>query len=132
MKSYLPRLILIAGLLTVMLAAAGCGGAGGPSATVEGFMEAAKDKDCSKMVDYLDIESFQAPGVSITREELISMCEESGMDEIVSYKVIEEKIDGDKAEVKVEATGKADGDEETATNTLNLVKRGDEWKLSTL
>lgn len=126
------RLAIAAAVLTiVMLAAAGCGDSS-PTAAVEGLMNAAKEKNCAKMVDYFDMKGMESQGVSISRDELIKDCEESGMDDVVSYKILEEKTEGDSAEVKVELTTKQNGQEETVSDTLTLIRRDGEWKFSTI
>ena len=127
------RVLVAVSILAIMvLAAIGCGGSG-PSAAVEGFINAAKDKDCEKMIDYIDLAAFETQGVTINKQELVDACKaESALGEVVSYKILEETVDGDKATVKVEVTTKEDGQENTESDTLQLNKRDGEWKISTL
>ncbi len=130
-KRIMLGLIILAGVLLMALAAFGCGDSG-PKAAVTGVMDAAKAKDCEKLVDYIDLESLKELGGEVTKEMLVSSCKESGMDDVVSYNILEENIDGDKAEVKVEVTAKQNGQEQTVTDTLTLINRNGEWKLTTL
>jgi hypothetical protein len=114
----------------VALVLIGCGSSG-PKAAVENFMEAAKNKDCEKMVNLMDLSAFEAAGVSQGKEELIQSCkDESGLGDVVSYKITEEKTEGDKGTVTVEVTTKEDGTENTETSTLTVNKIDGEWKIS--
>ena len=56
--------------------------------------------------------------------------DEGGLGEIGSYNITEEKIDGDKAAVKVEMTVKENGTDQTKTDTINLVQIDGQWKVS--
>ncbi len=124
--------IVLAVLVGLMLTAFGCGSSG-PSAAVEGFIKATQDKNCSKMVDYMDLKSFEASGVTVGKDELVKACEEQkDQSELLSYKIIEEKTDGDKSEVKVEVTTKDNGEEKTESDTLTVNKQDGEWKVSLL
>lgn len=127
------RVLVAVSILAIMvLAAFGCGSSG-PSAAVEGFIGAAKDKDCEKMIDYIDLTAFETSGVTINKQELVDACKaESALGEIVSYKILEETVDGDKATVKVEVTTKENDKEQTESDTLQLNKRDGEWKISTM
>jgi hypothetical protein len=117
-------------LALVALVLAGCGSSG-PKAAVENFMEAAKDKDCEKMVDLMDLSAFEAAGLSQGKEEIIQSCkDESGIGDLVSYKITDEKTEGDIATVTVEVTTKEDGTENTETDTLTVNKINGEWKVS--
>jgi len=125
-------LVAVSVLAILVLSAFGCGSSG-PKAAVDGFMGAAKDKNCEKMIDYIDLKGFETSGVTINKEELVEACKaESALGEVVSYKILEETADGDKATVKVEVTTKENGNEKTESDTLKLTKRDGEWKISTL
>ncbi len=114
----------------VLLAVFGCGDSG-PKAAVDGFMKAANDKDCEKMIDYIDLSPMQAQGVPFSKDDLIQSCkDEGGLGEVGSYNIIEEKINGDKAEVKVEMTVKENGTDQTRTDTINLIQIDGQWKVS--
>ena len=105
----------------------------GPTAAVEDFMGAAKDKDCDKMIDLIDLKGFETTGVTIDKQELVDACKaESDLGDIVSYKILEETIDGDKATVKIEVTTKENGNEQTESDTLQLTNRDGQWLISTL
>ncbi|MHB9111319.1 MAG: Rv0361 family membrane protein [Thermoleophilia bacterium] len=127
------RVLVAVSVLTILvLSAFGCGSSG-PKAAVEDFMGAAKDKDCEKMIDLIDLSALETSGVAIDKQELVDACKaESALGEIVSYKILEETVDGDKATVKVEVTTKENGNEQTESDTLQLNKRDGEWKISTL
>ncbi len=124
-------MIAAALLLAVLaLAAFGCGGSG-PQAAVEDFMNAAKAKDCEKMVDLLDLDAPEFQGLGMNKEALVEACKQDAEagGEVVSFKVLEESVDGDTATVKVEVTTKVEGQESTETSTIKLTKRDDGWKL---
>lgn len=125
--------LVAASVLAIMvMAAIGCGGSG-PTTAVEGFMSAAQSKDCDKMIDYIDLKAFETSGVTINKQELVDACKaESGLGDVSSYKVLEEKVDGDKAEVKVEVTTKENGEDKTQSDTLKVNKIDGEWKISTI
>jgi hypothetical protein len=117
--------IAVALLTVVALVAFGCGDSG-PASTVEGFIETLKGKDCEKAVNFIDLE-----GVGASGKEVVKNCKETiDESEIVSYKVLDEKIDGDKAEVKVETVTKSNDGKDTSTFTINVVNKNGEWKIS--
>lgn len=125
-------LVAVSVLAILVLSAFGCGSSG-PTAAVEDFMGAAKDKNCDKMIDLIDLKGFETSGVTIDKQELVDACKaESALGEIVSYKILEETIDGDKATVKVEVTTKENGNEQTDSDTLQLTNRDGQWLISTL
>lgn len=103
-----------------------------PSATVILFMEAARDKDCEAMVATFAFELFYESGIS--KEALVDECKrDAGIGgEVIDYKILQESIDGDKAEVEVEATTDTDGAQSTASDTLTLNLIRGEWKISLL
>lgn len=114
----------------VLLAVFGCGDSG-PKAAVDGFMKAANDKDCEKMIDYIDLSQMQAQHAPFSKDDLVQSCkDEGGLGEIGSYNITEEKIDGDKATVKVEMTVNENGTDSTKTDTINLVQIDGQWKVS--
>jgi len=124
--------MMIAALIVSLLALlAGCGSSG-PSSAVESFIKAAQDKDCNKMVDLMDLQAVEEQGATNVREELVASCQQeaNSSGEIVSYKIVEEKIEGDKAEVKIEVTTKENGEEKTDNDTLTVFQRDGEWKVS--
>ena len=119
-------------LALLVLPLIGCGTSGAKQ-TVDGFMAAAKDKDCEKMVGYMDLSPAAAQGVSINKDELVQACkDENGLGEVVSYKVLEEKVDGDNAEIKVEVVTKENGEEKTTTDTLKVINKDGSWLISIL
>lgn len=132
-KRSLFRVMFAAAVFAVVaLAAFGCGSSG-PKAAVEDFMAAAKDKNCEKMVDLMDLKALDDAGAGINKDELVNSCKaESGLGDVVSYKILEEKTDGDKSEIKVEVTTKENDKETTESDTLTLNKRDGAWKISLL
>lgn len=131
-RSLFKVLSAIAVLTVVMLAAFGCGDTG-PKGAVEDFMAAAKDKNCEKMIDMIDLKAAEDAGATINKDDLAKSCNaESGLGDVVSYNITEENVDGDKAEVKVEVTTKANEQETTESDTLKVNKRDGVWKISLL
>jgi len=125
-------LVAVSVLAIIVLSAIGCGSSG-PKAAVESFMSAAKDKDCKTMIEYIDLGSLQTAGAQINKDELIQACEaESGLGDVVSYKILDETVNGDTAEVKVEVTTSENGNEKTESDTLKLNQRDGKWLISTL
>lgn len=125
------RVLLVAVLAALLMAVAGCGSSG-PTAAVEDFMKATQDKNCQKMIDAMDFKAAEEAGIPNLKDELVKACEEekdSG-GELVSYKILEETINGDSATVKVEATTKNNDQEKTESTTLNLVQRDGKWLIS--
>ena len=102
------RMAIVMVLVFTSLAVFGCGDSG-PKTAIDTFMSGAKDKDCVKMVDVIDIQTMQDQDSSITRDALVESCKQSSLDEVVSYNVVAEKVEGDKAEATVEVTTKKDG-----------------------
>lgn len=131
-RSLFKVLSAVAVLTVVMLAAFGCGDTG-PKGAVEDFMTAAKDKNCEKMIDMIDLKAAEDAGATINKDDLAKSCNaESGLGDVVSYNITEENVDGDKAEVKVEVTTKANEQETTESDTLKVNKRDGVWKISLL
>lgn len=125
--------VISAGMVLAILAlsAVGCGSSGS-TAAVEGFMKAAQDKNCSQMIDFMDLKAAEAQG-TVNKDELIKACEaQQGLGDVVSYKILEESVDGDKAQVKVEVTTKENGEEKTQSDTLNVMQVDGDWKISIL
>ncbi|GBE57820.1 lumazine-binding domain protein [bacterium BMS3Abin01] len=122
---------VLAGLLLVAMAlpAVGCGGSGAEAA-VQDFMDASKNKDCDKMVSYIDLEAPEFSGLGVTKEALVASCNDSmDLGEVVSYKIVNVTEDGDTATAEVEATTKTNGEESTDSTTFKLVKKDGEWKV---
>ena len=113
-----------------MLAVFGCGSSG-PSAAIDSFVKASQAKDCEKIVNLLDYSEYEKQGAVINRDDEIQNCKEhpESIEDIVSYKIVEEKVDGDTAQVKVETTTRVNGQEQTETVQLNLKNNGGTWQL---
>ena len=116
-------------MVAMVLPAAGCGSSGAEAA-VQDFMNASKDKDCDKMVGYIDLDAPEFSGLGVTKEALVASCKDSmDVGEVVSYKIVSVTEDGDTATAEIEATTKTDGEENTDTTTFKLVKKDGEWKV---
>ncbi len=129
-SSYMIAISAMLLVLMMLLMAAGCGDSG-PTAAAEDFMEAAKSKDCDKMVEYMDLSAPEFEELGVTKEALVESCKsdaEAG-GEIKSYKITEETVDGDTATVKVEVTTEENGEESTDTTSFSMTKRDGEWKI---
>lgn len=106
-----------------------------PSGTVTGFFEAAKKADENAFKSYLskDDLAFLIAAEGMAKQKGIDEDKKQSIkDEFVakakdaSFKVLSEKIEGDKATVEVEVK---DG-EKTNKETMNLIKEDGKWKLS--
>lgn len=121
--------VLAAVLAALLMAVFGCGGSSA-GAAMEDFLKAAQNKDCEKMVDMMDLSAITQMQ-SVSRDQLVESCKsESASGEILSYKILEEKVEGDKAEVKVEVTTKSEGQEDTESDSFTLNKKDGAWKIS--
>ena len=129
-SSYVITISALMLIFSMMLLVVGCGSSG-PTAAAEDFMDAAKSKDCDKMVESMDLSSPQFEELGVTKDALVESCKadaEAG-GEIKSYKVTEESVDGDTAKVTVEVTAEEDGEETTETTTFSMTKVDGEWKV---
>lgn len=123
-------LVALMVLAFVLLAVSGCGDSG-PKTTVDGFMKATKGKDCEKIFDYIDLSPLQSQNLPYSKDDLIKSCkDEGGLGDISGYNITEEKVEGDKAEVKVEVTTNENGTDQTKTDTVNLIQIDGQWKIS--
>lgn len=119
----------------MILLALGCGSGATTDAgkAAEDWMDATKDKDCEKAIGFMDLDVPELEEFGITKEAMIEQCEADMGDgddlEVVSYKVTEEEVDGDTAEVTVEATIKENGEESTDTQTFSMIKKDGDWKI---
>jgi hypothetical protein len=102
------------------------GGSSGPKGVVEDFIDA---DSCSDVED-LVTDDFEESFGGCTDEQLESF---EGPDEAdIDVEVKDEKIDGDKATVEVEASGDIGGQDISETTTFSLVKEDGDWKIDSL
>ncbi|MHB0915496.1 MAG: DUF4878 domain-containing protein [Thermoleophilia bacterium] len=135
-REILKVLVAVVVLSAIVFAAFGCGDSG-PTAAVKAFFEASKDKDCEKAVDLLDLSALEemmgAAGMNTedVKKQMVDECNASSdEEEIVDYKIIEEKLEGDdKASVEVEVTTKMGDEESTDKTTFQMVKKDGDWKI---
>ena len=124
------RLILIlastiaVGLTAIMII--GCGSGDTPSQVVEKLFQLTQEKNCQEVADLVSDTSPKKP------DAYVNECKQSS-DKLVSYSIKGETIydNGRVASVDTEVTIKEDGGEKTNSAPQILVKRGDEWKLTT-
>lgn len=125
-------LILTALALLLPLTAAGCGD-DGMTAALDGFLSAAKEKDCGRMVDYIDLTSQNSQSGDVGKADLIKACQDSGgLGNVVSYRITGEKVDGDTAIIGVELKVEEGGQEKTNSGSFNLVRKDGIWKLTAI
>jgi len=125
-------LILIALMICLPLAAASCGDSG-VAVTIEGFLAAAKEKNCEKMVDYIDLSSQNTQNGDVGKADLIKACNDSGgLGNVVGYRITGEKVDGDTAVIGIELTINDGGQEKTNSGSFNLVRKDGIWKLTAI
>lgn len=101
-----------------------------PSAVAEKYMKCAIDQDVEGLINLMyfgdDVTKEQKDAfVAILKASMKSEDNELGKlkDEVKDFKVLEEKIDGDKAVVKLEATNK-DGEKDTQEVKMKKDKDG--------
>jgi hypothetical protein len=122
-------------VLTIILFSCNNGSTSTPSGTVTGFFEAAKKADETAFKNYLSkddlafIASMEAMAKQFgfgddkkqnVKDEFVAKAKNA------SFKILSEKIEGDKATVDVEIKEA----EKTEKQTMNLVKEEGKWKLS--
>lgn len=131
-RRFYPAVIVATLILIWSMLVAGCGDSG-TRATLDGFLTDAKDKDCEKMVDYIDLGSQDTQNGEIGKTDLIKACkDEGGLGNVVSYRVTGEKVEGDTAVVGIELTVNEGGQEKTNSGSFNLVRKDGVWKLTAL
>lgn len=118
--------VLVAAWLT---AAAGCGDSA-VRQTIEGFLGAAREHDCEKMVDYVDLDT-QGSG-NISRADLVKACkDEGGLGNVTGWSFTGERVEGDTATVGVELTVTDGGQQQANRGSFNLIRKEGVWKLTT-
>ncbi len=126
-------LVAIAAVVIVFLILKFTGGGGSqatPEKTVKSFMNAVKNEDAKKMVSYLSISSIDFPEGE-NMDSFIKMLEkefDNGMMNLQDYKIIDVKIDEDKATVGYEIEYiEVNGDKETDEESFDLSKIKGKW-----
>ena len=125
MRSILIWISSIAvGLTAIMII--GCGSGDTPSQVVDKFYKYTQEKNCQKVADLVSNPSAETP------DGYVNDCKKYA-DRLISYSIKGETIydNGRVASVDTEVTIKEDGGEKTNSAPQILVKRGDEWKLTT-
>ena len=105
----------------------GCGDENNtPSETVNKLFRLTQERNCQEVADLVSDASPKTP------ETYVNECNQIA-DTLVSYSITGEKIykGGNVAQVDTEVTIKQDGGEKTNSAPQILVKRGDDWKLTT-
>ena len=116
--------IMIAGIMAI--ATFGCGSNHTPSETVDKLFQLTKEKNCQRVADLVSDTSTKTPDTYVNECKQIA-------ERLVSYSIKGETIykGGNIAAVDTDVTIKQDGREKTNSVPQILVKRGDEWKLTT-
>ncbi len=119
--------ILAASMIVGLMATTfGCGTGNTPSQVVEKFYKLTQENDCQKVADLVSDTSSRSP------DSYVNDCKKYA-DKLVSYSITGETIyeGGNIAQVDTEVTIKEGDGEKTNYPTKTLVKRGDDWKLTT-
>ena len=116
--------MIVVGLTAITII--GCGSNHTPSETVDKLFRLTQENDCQKVADLVSDTSPKTP------DKYVNDCIEVA-DRLVSYSIKGETIyeGGIGAWVDTEVTIKEDGGEKTNSAPQILVKRGDDWKLTT-
>lgn len=111
----------ILGMLAMALCLIGC--SKGPDKVAIAYLEALADGDFDKAAEYVSKDDTSA----FKKNTSIALVKNAMKRELdgLKFKVVDTKIDGDKATVKIE--GKKDSKSET--NDLKLVKEDGNWKV---
>lgn len=113
------------GALAVALCLVGCGK--GPDKAALNFFEALRDSDFTKAAEYAakDTKPMINMMAAMATDPKFKESNEANELKGVEFKVLETKVDGDTAKVKMEA--KKDGKAEA--QDIDLVKEDGEWKV---
>ena len=116
--------VMIMGLLAISIF--GCGGNHTPSETVEKLFQLTQENNCQEVADLVNDASAKTPDIYVNECKQV-------VDKLVRYSIKGEKIyeGGNLAQVDTEVTIKENGKEKTNSAPQILVKRDDEWKLTT-
>jgi hypothetical protein len=115
------------------------GGGGGPEGVVEDFLSAQEDMDCGALEDLVSDAFIESNFGSVEACEQMAEQAEGSEADIeglpsgdVEYDVHGAEVDDDTATVEVDITAEVDGEEQEATETFELVKDGDDWKIDSV
>lgn len=116
------RFVLIVAFATMIAA---CGKLSSPSSTMKGFLGALKAEKYEKAVEHFEPAILEEPGA---KEKLTSLLkQEFSKDPLVKFKILDEEIAGDEAEVLVSLTQES-GDEDE--DSFDLVRVDGSWYLT--
>jgi hypothetical protein len=122
LSSICTRLAVVFALCTILAA---CGKTNTPSATINGFLKEIKAENYEKAIEYFDPAILEQPGA---KEKLTMLMKEGfSKDPIVTYKILDEEIDGNEAKVLVAATLESGEKEE---DHFDVVLVDGSWYLS--
>jgi hypothetical protein len=122
--------VVVLGVAAALVLGGGGGdSASGPDGAVRSFFDAAKDKDCDRMLD-LVTEASWSQGGSVDKAAALDQCADSvdssnffpGQADITGIEVLEEADDTATVEVTTEV-----GDAEPVTETLSVAKEDGTW-----
>jgi hypothetical protein len=122
--------VAVAGVAAfVVLGGGGGDSAAGPDGAVRSFFDAARERDCDRMLELVTEASWSQNG-TIDKQVAIDQCAESvgsesffpAQADITDTKVLDESGDGATVEVTTEM-----GDAEPVTETLTLVEEDGNW-----
>ena len=130
-------IVFVCVLMVVMMALAACGAAAdGPSGVATKFLDSIKNGDIDAMAECLepDTAAMFKDAIKLMGDDAFNMADilgQSGVDPAtMSYKVTNEKIDGDTATVTVEMTATVNGKEQTESSDMPLTKVDGKWYMS--
>jgi hypothetical protein len=125
----LAVVVVLGAAAALVLGGGGGDSASGPDGAVRSFFNAAKDKDCDRMLD-LVTEASWSQGGSVDKATALDQCAESvdspdffpGQADITATKVLDESDDTATVEVTTEV-----GEAEPVTETLAVAKEDGTW-----
>jgi hypothetical protein len=124
-------LVAVAAVGAVVILGGGSDGdsASGPEGAVSNFFDAAKDKDCDRMLGLVTEASWSQAG-TLDKQAALDQCADSvdssdffpGQADITETKILDESADKATVEVTTEI-----GDADPITETLTVVKEDGNW-----
>lgn len=132
-----PAQVVVALLLSMMFfIVAGCGNGNKsePAQALDEFVKASNEVACEKFMDLVDYSELEAAGAPVNKEEEIQKCQRTkeqnpdALQQITDYKILDEKIDGDRAELIVEMTTETASGEGKDTIPMNLKRTEGKWR----
>jgi ketosteroid isomerase-like protein len=129
MKRTWLTMVLVFGCILGLMVVAGCGKGGGktPEQTVKKMFNAAKNKDLDGMLECYapDVREMFEKAMELQGKDQVRQQMSAGGEEAGKLKILDTKIDGDSAQVKISVTAKGKTEEET----LHLSKIDGVWLL---